>query len=57
MKGISELICAWQNEWLFGSGLLFGQEPGKSDNTGVNKRDRNKIITADQQKQNSQTWN
>jgi hyperosmotically inducible periplasmic protein len=39
---------------LCGSCLLFGQEPGKSDNTRVNKRDRSgEQVTADQQKQNS----
>jgi hyperosmotically inducible periplasmic protein len=39
---------------LCSSCLLFGQEPGKSDNTRVNKRDRSgEQVTADQQKQNS----
>jgi osmotically-inducible protein OsmY len=33
---------------------MFSQEPGKSDNTRVNKRDRSgEQVTADQQKQNS----
>jgi len=33
---------------------MFSQEPNKSDNTGVNKRDRSgEQVTADQQKQNS----
>ena len=55
MKGISRVNLRLAGiALLFGSGLLFGQEPGKSDNTGVNKRDRNSDqVTADQQKQNS----
>jgi hyperosmotically inducible periplasmic protein len=53
MKGISRVNLRLAGiALLFGSGLLFGQEPGKSDNTGVNKRDRDQV-TADQQKQNS----
>jgi hyperosmotically inducible protein len=56
MKGISKvsLNLAGMVVLLFGSGLLFSQEPGKSDNTRVNKRDRDsEQVTADQQKQNS----
>jgi hyperosmotically inducible protein len=45
---------AWTVVLLCSSCLLFGQEPGKSDNTRVNKRDRSgEQVTADQQKQNS----
>jgi hyperosmotically inducible periplasmic protein len=56
MKGMSKvkLHLAWMIVLLVGSCPLLGQEPGKSDNTRVNKRDRSgEQVTADQQKQNS----
>jgi osmotically-inducible protein OsmY len=56
MKGKSKvnLHLAWTVVLLCSSCLLFSQEPGKSDNTRVNKRDRSsEEVTADQQKQNS----
>jgi len=49
-----KLYLAWMVVLLFGSCPLFSQEPGKSDNARVNKRDRSsEQVTADQQKQNS----
>jgi hyperosmotically inducible periplasmic protein len=55
MKGILKmnLHLAGMIVLLIGSCSLFSQEPVKSDNTGVNKRDRgSKQVTADQQKEN-----
>jgi len=56
MKGKSKvnLHLAWTIVLLCSSCPMFSQEPGKSDNTRVNKRDRSdEQVTADQQKQNS----
>jgi hyperosmotically inducible periplasmic protein len=48
------LHLAWTIVLLCSSCPLFSQEPSKSDNTRVNKRDRSsEQVTADQQKQNS----
>jgi hyperosmotically inducible periplasmic protein len=56
MKGKSKvnLHLAWTIVLLCSSCPLFSQEPSKSGNTRVNKRDRSgEQVTADQQKQNS----
>jgi hyperosmotically inducible periplasmic protein len=55
-KGKSKvnLHLAWTILLLCSSYPMFSQEPSKSDNTRVNKRDRSsEQVTADQQKQNS----